>query len=84
MRQGRQLLVHLLALYVYTRIAASYLDQNQFMQKDSPPHVGYGYTCHNQESSDHESLTPGLEDKVFVRSKRAPAAIFSVGAPSMY
>lgn len=41
----------------------AYLGENQLVQKDMFLHIGKGDRSHDQKRSDHEALTPGLENE---------------------
>jgi len=38
----------------------SYLDENEFVKKDAPSHVGHGDTCHDDEGADHLDMAKWL------------------------
>jgi hypothetical protein len=45
----------------------SYFDQDQFMQQYTTAHIGDGDTGHDNNRTNHESLSPCLENEAWAR-----------------
>ena len=52
----------------------THLDQDQFMQEHSPPHIRNCDARHNEQPADHKPFRPSFENEILVRGMSTPIA----------